>query len=588
MIDLNQIKSPKDVKGMSMDELTELCGALRKALLEKLAAHGGHVGPNLGFLEATVALHYVFDTPKDKIVYDVSHQSYIHKMLTGRMEAFTDPAHYGDVTGFTSPRESPEYDLFEIGHTSTGVSLAGGLAKARDLVGGDENVIAVVGDGSLSGGEAFEGLDFGATLDSNFIVIVNDNKMSISENHGGLYSSLKTLRDTNGTGQPNYFEALGYDYIYVKYGNDIRSLVEAFTKVKGSQKPVVLHLNTQKGMGYAPAEAHEEHFHFQSPFDLATGDPLHISEAPNWSEIFYQTVKPMMEADKKVAVITAGTAPTLAFTPERRKEAGRQFIDVGIAEQEAVALASGMAKGGARPVFGVISSFIQRAYDQLSQDVAINETAPVLSIFYTGICGMTDTTHLGWFDIPLIANIPNWVYLAATTKEEYEAMMRWAIKQTDHAVAVRVPAGAPWITGKEVTQDYSQLNRSQVVERGKDVAIIAAGSMLRTAVDALPLMKEKGLNPTIINPVFLSGLDTALLDDLRKDHTLVITLEDGALDGGYGEKVARYYGDTDMKVICRGVPKKFLDEYNPAEVLEQWGLTPATIAATALTGGVSK
>lgn len=579
MINLNDIHSPEDIKGLSIDELNALCQALRKTLLKKLSAHGGHVGPNLGFLEATVALHYVFDTPKDKIVYDVSHQSYVHKMLTGRMEAFTDPAHYNDVTGYTAPRESPEYDLFEIGHTSTAVSLAGGLAAARNLTGGNENVIAVVGDGSLSGGEAFEGLDFGATLDSNFIVVVNDNQMSIAENHGGLYQSLQLLRKSNGTAQPNYFEALGYDYLYVNYGNDIRSLVEAFRKVKDSRKPVVVHLNTQKGMGYAPAEAHEEHFHYQSPFDLSTGDSLYISQAPEWSEIFYQTVKPMMEADPKVAVITAGTAPSLGFTPERRKEAGHQFIDVGIAEQQAVALASGMAKGGARPVFGVISSFIQRAYDQLSQDVAINETAPVLSIFYTGINGMTDTTHLGWFDIPLISNIPNWVFLSATCKEEYEAMLRWAVEQTHHPVVVRTAAGSPWITGKEFTQDYSQLNRSQVVEKGKDVAVIAEGSMLRTACEAAKQLKEKGINITVINPVFISGLDVKLLTDLAADHKLVITMEDGALDGGYGEKVARFFGDTDMKVICRGIPKEFLDGYNPSDLLVQLCMTPELLAS---------
>lgn len=575
MIDLNSIHSPADIKGMSMDELTELCAALREALLTKLGAHGGHVGPNLGFLEATVALHYVFDAPKDKIVYDVSHQTYVHKMLTGRMQAFTDPAHYNDVSGFTNPAES-EYDLFTIGHTSTGVSLAGGLAKARDLAGGHENVIAVVGDGSLSGGEAFEGLDFGSTLGSNFIVVVNDNQMSIAENHGGLYADLRLLRNTNGEGEPNYFRSLGYAYRYVKYGNDIRSLVEAFRKVKDYPYPVVVHLNTQKGMGYAPAERDREEFHFSAPFDIPTGDPLRISEAETWDEVFYQTIRPMMEADRNVAVITAGTPGVIGFDAARRREAGRQFIDVGIAEQEGVALASGMAKAGARPVFGVVSSFIQRAYDQLSQDVAINNTPVVLNICYGGVGSMTDATHLGWFDIPLISNIPGWLYLAPTCREEYVAMLRWAVRQTSVPVAIRQPELGVWVSGKEFPEDYSN-PRSTICHRGKDVAIIAAGSAFRAAYDALPALGEKGIDATLVNPVFLSGLDTGLLDSLKENHRLVVTMEDGALAGGYGEKVARYYGDTDMKVVCRGADKEFLDNYNRKEVMDRFGLTTASL-----------
>ncbi len=575
MIDLNSIHSPADIKGMSMDELTELCAALREALLTKLGAHGGHVGPNLGFLEATVALHYVFDAPKDKIVYDVSHQTYVHKMLTGRMQAFTDPAHYNDVTGFTNPAES-EYDLFTIGHTSTGVSLAGGLAKARDLAGGHENVIAVVGDGSLSGGEAFEGLDFGSTLGSNFIVVVNDNQMSIAENHGGLYADLRLLRNTNGEGEPNYFRSLGYAYRYVKYGNDIRSLVEAFRKVKDYPYPVVVHLNTQKGMGYAPAERDREEFHFSAPFDIPTGDPLRISEAETWDEVFYQTIRPMMEADRNVAVITAGTPGVIGFDAARRREAGRQFIDVGIAEQEGVALASGMAKAGARPVFGVVSSFIQRAYDQLSQDVAINNTPVVLNICYGGVGSMTDATHLGWFDIPLISNIPGWLYLAPTCREEYVAMLRWAVRQTSVPVAIRQPELGVWVSGKEFPEDYSN-PRSAICHRGKDVAIIAAGSAFHAAYDALPALSEKGIDATLVNPVFLSGLDTGLLDSLKENHRLVVTMEDGALAGGYGEKVARYYGDTDMKVVCRGADKEFLDNYDRKEVMDRFGLTTASL-----------
>ena len=576
MIQLKDIHSPADIKSMSVDELRQLSSELRKVLLDKLSRHGGHAGPNLGFLEATVALHYVFDAPTDKIVFDVSHQTYVHKMLTGRINAFLDPALYDSVTGYTNPHESP-YDLFTMGHTSTAVSLAGGLAKARDLTGGTENVVAVVGDGALSGGEAFEGLDFAAELGSNFIVVVNDNDMSIAENHGGLYDDLRRLRSTDGKSETNIFRSLGFDYRYVPYGNDLESLIAAFNEVKGIDHPVIVHLNTQKGKGYAPAEAHKEAFHFHAPFDLATGDPLNISEAETYDDIFALHMLERMKKDPKIAVITAGTPGAIGFTPERREQAGRQFIDVGIAEQEAVALASGMAKGGTRPVFGVVSSFLQRAYDQLSQDVAINGNPAVLNIFYGSINGMTDVTHLGWFDIALVSNIPGWIYLAPTCKQEYLSMLDWAINQKKYPVAVRVPS--TMTCDKELyIANYDDINKNVVLHRGKRVAIIGAGSCLAAARDAATLLKADGINTTVINPRFLSGLDTELLDALKTDHSLIVTLEDGVLDGGYGEKVARYYGDSDMKVICHGMTKEFLDRYNPAEVLKKCCLTPDTVA----------
>lgn len=578
MIDLSKIKSPSDIKGLSMDELTDLSKELRKNLLKKLAIHGGHVGPNLGFLEATVALHYVFDAPADKLVFDVSHQTYVHKMLTGRMQAFTDPDHYNDVSGFTNPKES-EFDLFTIGHTSTAVSLAGGLAKARDLAGGKGRVVAVVGDGSLSGGEVFEGLDFGATLGSNFIVVVNDNDMSIAENHGGLYADLRLLRNTNGEGVPNYFRSLGYAYRYVKYGNDIRSLVKAFEEVKDYPYPIVVHVNTQKGMGYKYAEADRETFHFSAPFDIPSGQLLNVSESPNWADIFYETMTPLIKENPEVAVITAGTPGVIGFDPDRRREAGSQFIDVGIAEQEGVALASGMAKGGARPVFGVMSSFIQRAYDQLSQDVAINRNPMVLAIFGTGIYGLNDATHLGWFDIALVSNIPEWVYLAPTCKEEFQSMLRWAVKQTDYPVAIRQPGGIVWESGKEFKEDYYDLNKFRIFQKGENVAVIAAGSTFKAALDAVGKLYDEGISTTLINPVFLSGIDKDMLENLRKDHDYIITLEDGVLDGGFGEKIARYYGNTGMRVICHGIPKEFLDRYNGNKLATECHLTPDTIAA---------
>ncbi|MBD5311109.1 MAG: 1-deoxy-D-xylulose-5-phosphate synthase [Muribaculaceae bacterium] len=580
-MELSKIKSPADIRTMSIDELKELCDQLRKAFLIKISNHGGHVGPNLGLVEATVALHYVFNTPQDKIVYDVSHQTYIHKMLTGRMGAFLDPAKYDEVTGYTNPNES-EYDLFTIGHTSTAVSLAGGIAKGRDLLGEKYNVVALVGDGSLSGGEAFEGLDEGATLNSNFIVVVNDNNMSIAENHGGLYDNLAKLRATDGRAEDNYFRTLGYDYIYVGDGNDVEALVEAFRKVKDTNHPVVVHIHTDKGHGYKPAEEHKEAFHYSGPFDLETGKPKSEDNSESYDDIFAQEMLAEMKADPKVCVLTAGTPGVLAFGPERRKEAGRQFIDVGIAEQEAAAMASGIAKAGGRPCFGVVSSFIQRAYDQLSQDISINKTPVVLNIFYGTVLGMTDVTHLGWFDIALISNIPGWVFLAPTNVEEYLSMQRWAMAQTEYPVAIRIPGGEVRHAEGSVQTDWSDLNKFSIERKGSEVAIIGAGTFLPLALQTADLLEKNGIKATVINPRYLSGLDSEMLEKLNNDHRLVITVEDGVLDGGFGEKVAHYYGTSDMKVANYGLTKKFADRYNYQQILTDNRLTAPQIAEDVL------
>lgn len=576
-MELKDIHSPKDIKSLNVEELPVLCDALRKTLLFKLSHHGGHIGPNLGMVEATVALHYVFDAPEDKIVFDVSHQTYVHKMLTGRMRAFADAEHFDDVTGYSEPRES-EYDLFTVGHTSTSVSLAGGLAKARDLKGGRENVIAVIGDGSLSGGEAFEGLDFGAELGSNFIVVVNDNDMSIAENHGGIYENLRQLRESDGQCEPNYFKTFGFDYLYVKEGNSVGELVKAFAEVKDIDHPVVVHINTQKGKGFAPAEADRETFHYGGPFDLATGHPLSISEEDDYGDVTSRRLLEMMKVDQTVCAITAGTPGVIGFGPAERKQAGRQFVDVGIAEQEAVALASGLAKGGAKPFFGVVSSFIQRAYDQLSQDVAINNTPIVVGIFYGTVFGMNDVTHLGWFDIALISNIPNFVYLAPTCKEEYLAMLDWAMAQQEHPVAIRVPGTQVVETGRNFPSDYSDLDKFAVERKGRDVAIIAAGSFYKLGEQTADRLSEKGIDATLINPRYLSGLDEQLLNDLEKEHRLVITLEDGILDGGFGEKIARFYGASQMAVRCYGLKKIFADAYDYGQLAKENRLEPDLIA----------
>lgn len=576
-IDLKSIHSPEDIKNLTLEELKDLSEELRANLMKKLSAHGGHVGPNLGVVEATVALHYVFDAPKDKIVFDVSHQSYVHKMLTGRIEAFIDPAHYDDVTGYTCPRES-EYDLFEIGHTSTSIALAAGLAKSRDLEGGKENVVAFIGDASLGGGEALEALDFAPTLGSNFIVILNDNQMSIAENHGALYDHLAELRKTNGTAANNIFRALGYQYIYVEEGNDLQALIRAFKAARDTDHAVLVHINTVKGEGLPVAEAHKEEFHYTGPFNLKTGAPLVADESEDYGEIFARHLLIRMQDDPKVVTITAGTPGAIAFTPERRAEAGRQFVDVGICEQAATALCAGLAKGGCRPVFGVMATFVQRAYDQLSQDIAINNLPAVIVDFAGGVWGIPDMTHLGFFDIAMISNIPEFVFLAPVSAEEYLSMLDWAIEQTDHPVLLRTPGGPVVHSDRPVDVDFF---RYDVVEEGEQIAIIGAGSFFGIASEAASILRKQGLNPTLINPRNLSQLDEEYLDTL-KGYKTVVTLEDGILDGGFGQKVAAYLGDSPVRVITLGLKKEFLDRYDAAEVLKANGLTPEQVAEAAL------
>lgn len=583
-IDLSTITSPADIRKMDESQLKALAASLRKPLLDKLSAHGGHVGPNLGMVEAIIALHYVFNTPDDKIVFDVSHQTYPHKMLTGRMKAFTDPNHYDDVTGYTNPRES-DYDLFSLGHTSSAVALASGLAKARDLRGGKENVVAVIGDGSLGGGVAFEGLDYGATLGSNFIVVVNDNDMSIAENHGGIYADLRLLRNTNGTADNNLFRAMGYAYRYVQYGNDIPSLIKMFRSVKDINYPVVVHINTMKGMGLPVAEANKERFHFSAPFDLSSGASLSSPAAgtspEDYTDIFANHMLQRMKERPDVVTITAGTPGAIGFGPGRRKEAGKQFVDVGIAEQQAVAMASGLAKGGASPVVGVVSTFLQRAYDQFSQDIALNRQAATFVVFYGSIFGMNDETHLGFFDLGLLSNIPGLLVLTPTGKEEFLSMLRWAEEQRTQPVVVRVPGGdVRSDSSVTLLDDYSHAPYD-IIRSGSRVALIGVGTFLPVMQEAADLLTAKGLDPMVINPRQVSELDTALLDTLS-DFDLVITAEDGIIDGGYGQKVASYFGQAPVKVINLGLPKQFIDRFNAEDLARRCNLTPSQIADIAL------
>ena len=578
---LERIDGPNDVKKLSLEQMNVLAQEMREALFRKLSKHGGHFGPNFGMVEATIALHSVFDSPKDKMVFDVSHQSYCHKMLTGRKDAFLYEEHYDDVSGYSEPSESA-HDFFVIGHTSTSVSLACGLAKGRDLLGGSENIIAIIGDGSLSGGEALEGLDFAAELNSNLIIVVNDNDMSIAENHGGLYQNLKLLRDTEGKAACNLFRAMGLDYVFVKNGNDIPSLIEAFKQVKDSTYPVVVHICTQKGKGYAPAEQDKETWHWCMPFDPETGKPLMADAGEDYSELTAQYLLEKMKKDPAVVGITSATPPILGFTPDKRKLAGKQFVDVGIAEETAVALASGIAANGGKPVYGVYSTFIQRTYDQLSQDLCVNSNAATILVFAASVYGMNDVTHLGIYDIPMMANIPNLVYLAPTTKEEYMAMLDWSVEQKKYPVAIRVPMTVV-SSGKPCTKDFEKLNTYEVTQKGSRVAVIGLGNFYTLGQEAAQeIAKQTGVQPTVINPMYITGVDEELLESLKAEHDVVITVEDGILDGGFGEKIARFYGSSNMKVLNYGLKKEFLDRYDAEDVVKRNRLTAEQIAEDAV------
>lgn len=575
---IENINSPADVKELNIIQLNVLAEEMRHALLTRASRHGGHFGPNFGMVEAIIAMHYVFDSPKDKIVFDVSHQCYPHKMLTGRKDAYLYEEHYDDVSGYTNPDES-EHDFFTVGHTSTSISLACGLAKARDLNGEDGNVIAVIGDGSLSGGEALEGLDFASELNGNMIIVANDNDMSIAENHGGLYANLKLLRETNGQAECNLFKAMNLDYIYVDKGNDIASLIEAFEKVKDTKKAVVVHINTLKGKGYAPAEQNKEKWHWHMPFDIATGESLFKDEEPDFSDASLEYLLKKMDEDKSVVAITAGTPTVMGFTADMRAKAGKQFVDVGIAEETAVALASGIAANGGKPVFGVYSSFIQRAYDQITQDVCINGNAVTFAVFAGSVYGMNDVTHLGLQDIPMLNSIPGLIYLAPVTKEDYIAMLDWSLTQNEYPVAIKVPGGSMISTGVPVTKDFSKLDTYEITKKGSRVAILGLGTFYETAVKAANILKTShGIDATVINPFYISGIDADTLNELKKDHAVVATLEDGYLEGGFGAKIAAFYGSSDMKVLNFGIKKEFIDRYDVSEVLKDNHLTPEQIA----------
>lgn len=565
---IEKIKSPADLKQLNIDALKVVADETRQAVLNRVSKHGGHVGPNLGFVEATVALHYVFDTPNDKLVFDVSHQSYPHKVLTGRASGFLGNVdEMNAISGYSSPTECPEYDNFEVGHTSTSVSLATGLQKARDIKGTKENIIAVIGDGSLSGGEAFEGFDEASELGTGIIIVVNDNEMSIAEPHGGIYKNLRDLRESNGQCNHNWFKAWGFEYKYVEEGNDVEKLIEVFRSVKDTDKPTVVHIHTEKGHGFSPAVENKEAWHYGMPFNREDGSRPERPATESYEQLLSDWLLKEMKQDKTLIAVTAGTPSAAGFTPEKRKEAGAQHVDVGIAEEQAVAMISGMAKGGLRPVWTVFSTFIQRTYDQIAQDLCINANPAVINVTWGGTASMNDITHICLFDIPMLCSIPGLIYLAPTTCEEYFSMLRWAILQDKKPIAIRIPSNGVHHTTENVDTEYAYEAKYKVTQKGEKVAIIAAGSFYQKGENVVRLLAEKGIKATLINPRYLNEVDRETLDSLKGSHKLVVTLEDGSKDGGFGERIAAYYGTSEMKVLVGGIKKDLYDRFDLQQLL---------------------
>lgn len=565
---IEKIKSPADLKQLNIEALKVVADETRQAVLNRVSKHGGHVGPNLGFVEATVALHYVFDTPNDKLVFDVSHQSYPHKVLTGRASGFLGNVdEMNAISGYSSPTECPEYDNFEVGHTSTSVSLATGLQKARDIKGTKENIIAVIGDGSLSGGEAFEGFDEASELGTGIIIIVNDNEMSIAEPHGGIYKNLRDLRESNGQCNHNWFKAWGFEYKYLEEGNDVEKLIEVFRSVKDTNKPTVVHIHTEKGHGFSPAVENKEAWHYGMPFNREDGSRPERPATESYEQLLSDWLLKEMKQDKTLVAVTAGTPSAAGFTPEKRKEAGAQHVDVGIAEEQAVAMISGMAKGGLRPVWTVFSTFIQRTYDQIAQDLCINANPAVINVTWGGTASMNDITHICLFDIPMLCSIPGLIYLAPTTCEEYFSMLRWAILQDKKPIAIRIPSNGVHHTTENVDTEYAYEAKYKVTQKGEKVAIIAAGSFYQKGENVVRLLAEKGIKATLINPRYLNEVDRETLDSLKGSHELVVTLEDGSKDGGFGERIAAYYGTSEMKVLVGGIKKDLYDRFDLQQLL---------------------
>lgn len=625
---LSSIHTPADVHALSAQQLRDLCLEIRATLLDYGKQHGGHIGSNLGVVELTVALHRVFDSPRDRFIFDVSHQSYVHKMLTGRAEAYLDQSRFDEVTGFTNPLES-EHDSFVLGHTGTSISLACGLAKTRDMQRGAAgestigNVIAIIGDGSLSSAIAFEGLNNAAEQGGNLIIIVNDNEMSIAEDFGGMYGQLAKLRTSNGMAELNLFKAFGLDYRYVEQGNDVDALVEVLNEVKDIDHPIVVHIHTTKGLGFndeteadngsdgcnqtnpQPHAGQCEANHWQDP-EASLGKPLDARKY--YGEMAMASLERRFDNEPGLVVISPATPGSNGITRDFRERAGAHYVDTGITEEHAAAFAAGIARAGGRPVLATSATFFQRTFDQLQQELALNHVPATLLIFGAGISG-ADNTHSGTFDMTMFANVPDVTCLAPSSGEQMLDMLAWATGPSEHGVvAIRMPGEQILALERAADMTFDPLQRAeehdpavniagacpfvryQIVQPGRDVAILGLGNTMPLAAEITSALAENdeehaAITATLVDALQYSTMDAELLAMLADGHRLVVTLEDGQLEGGWGEKVTAFYANSSntkashVRVLNFGAAKEFTDRVPLGELNERYGLTSETIVS---------
>ena len=567
-MELTDIQIPSDLRDCSLTELEVIAQYIRNLIIHRTSHIGGHIGSSLGATDIIVALHHVFGLDDAQFIFDISHQSYAHKILTGRHEGFKNKDKFHTISGYSNPDEST-HDAFHLGHASTSLSLVCGLMIGRDLQHGTHPIIAMIGDGALSGGEAYEALNHLATMSSQCLIIINDNDQSIAENHGGLYKHLQQLRETNGESSNNIFKALGFSYRYVDDGNSLESLIHALKNCKDETMPTVLHIHTTKGYGYCKAISNPEGFHNPSGFDIDTGETKKRYTNSYESIVAKQLIE-TLDQNKAACIVTAATPGGFCLTKDIREKLGAQYIDVGIAEEHATTLLAGIAHNGGTPILPIYSTFLQRAYDQIINDLCINNSNALILVYRASIYGNKDMTHLGFNDITMLGNMPNLMYLAPTTVEELESSIRYGLEHHNHPIAIRIPVGVPINDTAQSDTIDKPVTSYAVTQSGNTIAIIGIGNFYHKAVELSHAIREAThISPTIVKPLCISSLDTDTLNELTKDHHIVITLEDGELEGGYGQKIASYYGKTSMKVLNYGISKQFYDRYKPEDVLQQ-------------------
>ena len=608
---LEKIEKANDIKHIPVEQFPQLAEEIRQFLLEHLSKTGGHLASNLGAVELTMALHYVFQLPEDKIIWDVGHQSYTHKILTGRKEGFEQLRMLGGMSGFPKRSESA-CDAFDTGHSSTSISAGVGYVCARDLQKQDYHVISVIGDGALTGGMAYEALNNASSLKKNFIIILNDNEMSISENVGGISSYLSNMRTAEGyhglkTGVKNslnkipgigpaavkqihktkdtikrlvipgmFFEDMGITYLGPVNGHDCHRMIQVFQEAKKVQGPVLIHVKTEKGRGYDPAVRHPARFHGTSAFDLEHGLPISNSGKANYTDIFSTVMRKFGDREGKVVAVTAAM-PDGTGLKRFRNMFPERFFDVGIAEEHAVTFAAGLALGGMIPVVAVYSSFLQRAVDQIIEDVCLQNLHVIFAVDRAGLVGSDGETHQGCFDLTYLSMIPNMTVMAPKNKWELSDMMKFAVKY-DGPIAIRYPRGEAY-DGLEEYREPVIKGHSEVIYEGKEIALLAVGSMVKTAVQVREMLLQDKIAPTLVNARFVKPLDKKMLDRLAKEHKILVTMEENVAAGGFGSQVADYMRreHPEVKILTIALPDSFIEHGNPEKLKEKAGIDAVSV-----------